>query len=184
MVQRPWMMIPGRPTAFANSLVEVDLHRVAGGLGVAEGLVGVEGLGDLGVGLALAQRLVEAVRRRLLADVLDALGAADERGHVLLDDQLAAGVAGLGAGDDRDAGGALAHADRRCARVAQLHPGLDRAVEVEVLLAVQDRAEQLARDHLHARHPGGLEGGHDREHRRRDLAARRARAIGSLVAAA
>ena len=31
--------------------------------------------------------------------------------------------------------------------VLERHPGLDRAVEVEVLLAVEDRAEQLAGDH-------------------------------------
>ena len=79
IVQRPWMMIPGRPTDFANCVVEMDLHRVAGGLRVAEGLVGVEGLGDLGVGLALAQRLVEAVRRRVLADVLQRPGRRGRR---------------------------------------------------------------------------------------------------------
>ncbi len=85
--------------------------------------------------------------------------------------ELAALIARLGVGDDGDAGGALAHADRR-GRRAQRHPGLDRPVVVEVLLAVKDRAEQLAGNDLHGGHPGGLEGGHDREDRRRELAGR------------
>ena len=64
---------PGQANRLRELVVEVDLHRVAGRLGVAEGLIGVVGLRDLGVGLALAQRGVEAVRGRLLADVLGAL---------------------------------------------------------------------------------------------------------------
>ncbi len=56
--------------------------------------------------------------------------------------------------------------------VLSVVPGLDRPVVVEVLLTVKDRAEQLARDDLHRRHPGGLEGGDDREHGRCEFAGR------------
>ena len=149
----------------------MDLHRVARRLGVAERLVGVECLLDLGVGLALAKRLVEAVSWSLLTGVLDALRATNERRRVALGHELTGGVARVRADDHRDSGGALAHPDRHRGR-RELHAGLDRPVKAEVLLAVEDRAEQLGRDHRQGGHAHRLEGGHDREHRRREVAGR------------
>ena len=79
-----------------------------------------------------------------LARVLDALRTAHEGGHVLLRDQVAVAVARLGAYRHRHTGRALAHPDGRRDRL-ELHARLDRLVEVEVLLAVENRAEQLGR---------------------------------------
>ena len=119
---------PRQADALRDLLVEVDRHRIAGGLGVAEGLVRIEGLLDRRIGLAVAQRLVECVRRRLLADRLGDLRAAHERVHVLGDEKVVrGGIAGLALGQDRDPGGAAVHPDHAGAG-RQGHPGLDRAV--------------------------------------------------------
>jgi hypothetical protein len=107
---------------------------------------------------------------RLLADRPARVRAAHERGRVLVDDRLTRRlVGGLDLDHDRDAGRARLEADRGGA-VDERHPRLDRPVQEQVLLAVEDHPEQLHRDHLHRRRPQRRERGHEREHRRREVA--------------
>ena len=82
-------------------VVEMDRHRIPRRLGVAEGLVVVDVLGDDRGRLAVRDRGVEGVRRCLLAGRAARVDPAEERGEPLLVDQLAIGVARLAVDGER-----------------------------------------------------------------------------------
>ncbi|AQA25431.1 hypothetical protein BTZ20_0412 [Rhodococcus sp. MTM3W5.2] len=161
---------PGQTGHPGDLVVQVDRHRVARGRRVPERLVLVDVLENPGRRGPLAQRLVEPVAGRRFPETGTRVDLPEERGHPLLVHQFAGVRAGL---DINDHGRPVLPAlePDRLGADREGVAGVDRAVEMEVLLAVHQLHQQLHRRHRQRRGRHREEGGHHSEHRRGDLAA-------------
>ena len=136
-------MLPREPDGARELVVQVDREVVARRGRVPDGLILGDRVRDLGEGRALG---CEAMVGSAFADALGRLHASEELGHVLLVHELAVLRSCLRPDDDRRPVRAPEDRDRRRPG-ADSHPGLERPVEEQVLLVVDDVWAHVLRGH-------------------------------------